>query len=374
VDREEVKDRVLGSVVGASIGDALGGAFEVARAEYILEKTGKDWIDDMWGYRRFFGPFGVWVPNAPAGLGTDDTRMNHVFLETVVENAGTITSHRLAMAYIDRYLHPERYYPKEHEKLARGHFADFFGVSCGYLGMECPLYPGVPTYALRERSFGCRFPTLIGLLGLACSGTLYVNQPVVAYRKAFECAYFDVGYAREACGLLAAAVSMAVGGISDAGRILSRVARLDPFQFATGRFGSTLKSVVETASQLAKKAKASLHLVQLLAAELAGKHKYDPIDTLTVCFAANLFADGDPRTAITIACNHRNVDEEGNLVKFRDNDCTGYVAGALAGAISGFKKLPAEWAAAVLKTNKEIYGLDIEKNVEEYWRIVYGEG
>ena len=144
MDRETLKDRIFGSIVAASIGDAVGGAFEVCRAEYIQKKTGKTWIDDMWEYRKVSGPFGIWVPSAPAGLGTDDTRMNHIFLEAVIDNAGEINSQFLAIAYIDRYLHPERYYPEEHAELARSHMSAFYGASCGHLGMECPIHPGVP--------------------------------------------------------------------------------------------------------------------------------------------------------------------------------------------------------------------------------------
>ncbi|KKL80287.1 hypothetical protein LCGC14_2006250, partial [marine sediment metagenome] len=99
---------------------------------------------------------------------------------------------------------------------------------------------------------------------------------------------------------------------------------------------------------------------------------YDPIDTLTVSFAANRFAADDPRRAILIAVNHRDTDESGQLVRFRDNDCTGYVAGALAGAISGAKRLPGEWVENVLAANRKVYDIDIARNVGEFCKAVYG--
>jgi|GEM_PF-611712 len=377
--RRELEDRILGCVVGASIGDSIGGAFEFQMRPYIQKRIGKDWIDEMYDYAgRGHGSYGVWSKRAPAGTGTDDTRMNHIFLEAVIENDGAINAQRLAAEYIRRYLHPERYYPKRVAPLARQHLVDFYGVSCGCLGMECPELPGVPVHALRERSFGLRFPTLIGLLSLACSGCLYKNQPSQAYEKAYELAYFDVGYAKEACGMQAAAVSMAIGGITDMATILRRLRRLDPLKLKGSTLGQYFDDlateVTSSVLKLTKKAKDSRDLSLLLSRELANKHVFDPLDTLTVCFAANMFAQGDPKKAILIAANHRNVDEAGNLVRFRDNDCTGYVAGALAGALAGCKKLPQDWVNKVLASNKRIYGIDIEKNVYDFCNAVYGKG
>jgi len=374
MNRRELEDRILGSVVAATIADAMGGAFEAVSADVIKKRIGKEWIDDLYNYPAgAFSPFGVWSKRCPAGAGTDDTRMNHIFIEAVVENGGEITSQRLAAEYIRRYLHPERYYPERVAHMARGHLVDFYGVSCGCLGMECPELPGVPVYALREKSFGLLWPTLIGLLSLACAGTLYENKPVEAYKKAFELSYFDVGYAKEACGLQAAAVSMAIGGVDDVDAIFRRLSRLDPFMLDDLKFGSSLNWVVASAAKLVKQAKDSRHLTLLLSRELMSRHKFDPIDTLTVCFAANKFAQGDPKEAILIAVNHRDVDKDGNMIRFRDNDCTGHVTGALAGALSGCKKLPTDWVEKVLASNKRVYGIDIEKNVYNFCNAVYGK-
>ncbi|HET6430221.1 MAG TPA: ADP-ribosylglycohydrolase family protein [Phycisphaerae bacterium] len=372
VTRRRLEDRILGSVVGASIGDAMGGAFEGASAEYVRKRIGTDWIDDMYGYAgRLFGAYGVWWPRSPAGTGTDDTRMNHVFIESVIDHRGFIGPQLLAAEYIRRYRHAEGYYPKRVAEMARRHFQDFFPVSCGCLGMECPELPGVPVEVLRDRSFGYRAPSLIGLLSLACAGTLYANDPVRAYRKAYELSYFDVGYAKEACGLHAAAVSMAVGGIQDVEAILRRLSRLDPFRLARGRFGQSLHPVVRRAGQLARKAGDARDLVLRLSRELATRHIFDPIDTLTVSLAANRFAPDNPRQAILVGVNHRDVDAGGDLVRFRDNDCTGYVTGSLAGALSGARRLPADWVDQVLAANKKVYGIDIEANVSRLVAVAH---
>jgi ADP-ribosylglycohydrolase len=90
-----------------------------------------------------------------------------------------------------------------------------------------------------------------------------------------------------------------------------------------------------------------------------------------VCFAANTFNNANPRDAILVAANHRDVDENGRLVRFRDNDCTGYVTGALAGAMAGSRKLPVDWIDKVIASNKEIYGIDIEANVHGFCTAVH---
>ena len=173
--RRDLEDRVLGCIVGASIGDAVGGPFEFQNRNSLQNRIGRDWIDDIYDYgRKNPSAYSVWSRDPPAGTGTDDTRMNHIFLEAVIENRRTTSAQRLAAEYIRRYLHPERFYP----------------ISV-------------------------------------------------------------VQYAKE-------------------------------------------------------------HLV---------------------------------------AANHRDVDESGSLVRFRDNDCTGYVTGALAGAIAGSRKLPADWIDKVIASN-----------------------
>ena len=97
LDKNALEDRILGCIVGATIGDAIGGAFEMATAEDLQERLGTDWIDDMYDYPAgAIGAYGVWSNNSPAGTGTDDTRMNHIFIEAVIENRGVINSRLLA--------------------------------------------------------------------------------------------------------------------------------------------------------------------------------------------------------------------------------------------------------------------------------------
>ncbi len=73
-----------------------------------------------------------------------------------------------------------------------------------------------------------------------------------------------------------------------------------------------------------------------------------------------------------MAVNDRDVDDQGGLVRLRDVDCTGGVAGALVGARHGVGAFPADWVADVLKANKDIYGIDIEANARRFCEAVHG--
>ena len=53
-------------------------------------------------------------------------------------------------------------------------------------------------------------------------------------------------------------------------------------------------------------------------------------------------------------------------------NCTGYVTGALAGALSGCKGLPLDWVNKVSVGNKNVYGIGIEKNAHSFRNAVYG--
>jgi ADP-ribosylglycohydrolase len=69
-----------GCVLGAALGDAIGGPFEFGPLERVPEIVGDTWIDGLYPYPGTTGPHGVWPVPAdvdaapPAGTGTEDTR------------------------------------------------------------------------------------------------------------------------------------------------------------------------------------------------------------------------------------------------------------------------------------------------------------
>ena len=202
--------KIRGCILGAVLGDAIGGPFEFGPVERAAAQIGQPWIDGLYPYEIAPSPHGVWGAQPPAGTGTDDTRYNWLFLELAVELGRMPTGRDLAGRFLEIYRESEALFPG-YGALARKQFAHWEGVCRGYLGQASDLYPGLPPDVLLARSLGLNFPILSGLITLTSAGLLFPGRPEDAYQAAFRAAFYDIGYAREAVALLSAAISMAPG-------------------------------------------------------------------------------------------------------------------------------------------------------------------
>lgn len=363
---EELYDRILGCMLGSAIGDSFGAVVEFADSDRVRRTAGSDWVDEFLPFPEDYGthPAGVWEVGPPRGTGTDDTRFNHIFAECVVRNGGAINSQLLAIEYLERYRDRATFYPR-HADLAERWLNRIYEKSCAYLGMK-ELSSGRPSWVVATQ--GDSFPILWGLISLAFAGLLYVGEPEKAYEKAYELAYCDLAYARDATAMMAAMVSAALEGKVSGREMVEIGLNTNPFEF-TRRFAAReIRQLVE----LADGAKDDRALVDAIGAKVRHRHGFDPIDVLGQPAAAVYFCDGDPVRSIVMAANDRDVDEEGNLLQLRDVDCTAGVAGALVGALHGAGAFASDWVADTLEANKKIYGIDIEANAQRFHQAVYG--
>ena len=363
---EELYSRIFGCMVGNSIGDAFGGVVEFCGAEAVKRITGKLWVDEFLPYRKDHGthPLGIWEVGPPRGTGTDDTRNNQIFVECVIRNAGFINSQFLAIEYIERYRDRERFYPK-HMDLAEKHYVQFSNSSCAHLGMET-THSGTPVWVTAAK--GNSFPTLLGLISLAPTGLLYHSQPEKAYCKAFELAFGDIGYAKDATAMMAAMISAALGGNVSGKEMVEIGLRTDPFGYGRNRL---MANRIRKFLLIADQASSDQELIGALSAEVKHLHPYDPVDVLGVPVAALYYSDGDPIRTIVMAANDRDLDENGNLQRLRDVDCTAGVAGALVGALRGAESFPDDWVRDTVEANREVYGIDLEANARRFCEVVY---
>jgi ADP-ribosylglycohydrolase len=377
--RGDLKSRVRGCVLGAALGDAVGGPFEFGSAERAPAQMGQPWIDGLYPYEIAPSPHGVWGAQPAAGTGTDDTRYNWLFLELAVELGRMPTGRDLAGRFLEIYQGPEALFPG-HAALARKQFAHWEGVCRGYLGQTSELYPGLPPDVLLARSLGLNFPILSGLITLTSAGLLFPGRPEDAYQAAFRAAFYDIGYAREAVALLAAAISMALAGDGDPQVLFDRVVALDPLHLG-GEFSApfvkehlaSFSSVVGD-SRVADNgvaangagSKADQEVARALSAAFRSFHPFDPFRTLGVAFLSVLAAGGDALRSILVAANHVGLDERGSPTRYEDIDCYAGIAGAWAGAIGGAEALPAAMVGQVVRSNKAIYGFDLETTVERF--------
>jgi hypothetical protein len=98
--RGDLESRVRGCVLGAALGDAVGGPFEFGPVQRAAARTASPWIDGLCPYEIAPSLHGVWGAQPPAGTGTDDTRYNWLFLELAVELGRMPTGRDLAGRFL----------------------------------------------------------------------------------------------------------------------------------------------------------------------------------------------------------------------------------------------------------------------------------
>jgi ADP-ribosylglycohydrolase len=372
--------KVLGAIVGATIGDSVGIVVEFRTRDFVLRYLdGNDWLDDMVEFREHgVHPLGLWEENPPAGTGTDDTRLNHMFIDCVVKNRGRINSQLLAMEHVDRYRRLDEYYP-DHQDLARNSLGHYHRKACVHLGMtEVDDRSLLPLYRHEMNSS----PMLWGLLTCQSAGLLLRDDPERAYRKAAEIAFGDTGYARDATAMLAAVVSAALSEGQRSGREIADIGvNTNPFDLG-GPEGKWRRLVsadwlfpgqpcLERFFEIVDDADDEREAIIGLARAAEGLHPFDSLDIFGVPLACVRFTDGDPVRSILMAANHRRVDGNGDLISMRDVDCTAMIAGVIVGALHGVDAFPNRWVDAVLAANKGVYGIDIEANARRFYEAVY---
>ena len=369
---EELYSRIFGCMVGNVIGDAFGGVVEGASAERVKRVTGGDWVDEFLPYAEDHGahPLGIWEPSPPRGTATDDGRYNQIFAECVIRNRGQVNSQVLAVEYLQLYRDRETLYGK-HASLAEDQFLNrMVELSQAHLGM--PLSDGRPAWAVLSQG-NYQFPGLQGLISLALAGLLFEGEPEKAYLTAFELDFRSIGYARDATGMMAAMISAALSGDVDAKHMVKIGLETDPFGFGERKYDRRIMaSEVEGLIALADEAADDRSLVDALSPRVRHRHIFDPVDVLGVPVAALHYSDGDPIRTIVMAVNDRDLDDEGNFVRLRDVDCTGSVAGALAGALKGIEAFPKDWVSDTISANKQVYGIDLQSNARRFYETVYG--
>jgi len=284
VPKEQLRSRILGCLVGNSIGDAFGGVVEFADANRVHQIAGKTWVDRFLPYAKDHRPhpWGVWEAAPGRGTGTDDTRINELFVECVIRNHGFINPQFLAVEYLERYRDLEKSYP-QHAPLAEEHLSWFYARGCERLGMT-DLPSGKPIEVEKE-------PTLMGLISLAPAGMHFCGEPEKAYRKAHELDLVDVGWAKDAAAMMAAMVSEALGGKRDAKDIVRLALRLDPLGYGADR---PMARSLQRFREIADHATNDQDLIQRLAPEVIDLGVFDPRDTFGVAVTAFHFSDGDP--------------------------------------------------------------------------------
>lgn len=378
-----MRDRIIGVALGAAVGDALGCPFEFqsqagVRARFpgtsegmpeIRTAASEDlpWIDDLYPAVGIdLHPLGLWQSQPPCGVATDDTRMSWLLLSLCAELARAPDGRELAQRYLDVYANPATYFPTQPE-LARQNLAYFVDAAAGLLGTGSPARPGVPVDALRSGALGLGIPTLLGMIALPCAGCLTIGDADATYRRAFELAFMDVGFARDVTAVHAVIVSLLCAGLP-LPQAIDRGLSIDPF-------GVDLSWRRRIAGWLADSAGfGDRALCAWLAEQCWGMHPFDPVAALGTALCCARQAGADLRRALLLSVNQWELGRAGTPWRMRDVDCYGSITGSICGAAVGGSAIPEQWLVLCRGANRTAYGFDIVSTAERFADVVLRSG
>ncbi|MFC9818916.1 ADP-ribosylglycohydrolase family protein [Streptomyces erythrochromogenes] len=338
-----LEDRACGALVGAAVGDALGGPVEGWTPDQIVERHGG----------RVHGIVGPWHENwrtarpiAPYHKGdghvTDDTLMTHALVRVYETVRDHLDAYSVAEHLVPDLMSIPRWIPEleaEALPLQRIFLAEKWMVTRLHYAHADPREAGTGNIV------NCGAAMYMAPVGIANAG-----NPAGAYAEALDIAgAHQSSYGREAAGVFAAAVAAACVP------------------------GATAASVAETALSLAKDGtRAAISAV----CEVAGGYRdfesalaplraavapYDSvgpdyrtpsldarrpsrlhaIEELPIALGMLLVADGRYEAAVLGAVNYG-----------RDCDSIATMAGAIAGALGGEAVVPAVWAKQVAEASR----------------------
>ncbi|MFD5443506.1 ADP-ribosylglycohydrolase family protein [Streptomyces tendae] len=335
-------ERVTGALVGAAVGDALGGPVEGYSPEQILERHGGrvhgvvgPWNGDDWRTARPLAPY-----HKGDGHVTDDTLMTHALVRVY----GTVRDHLDAYA-IAEHLVPDlisnpRWIPEleaEALPLQRIFLAEKWLVARIHYGHVDPREAGTGNIV---NCGAAMYMAPVGLVNAA--------NPAAAYAEALDVAgAHQSSYGREAAGVLAAAVAAAcVPGATPESVVAAALS------LAKDGTRAAIEAVCEVAARHSDFESALVPLRAAVAPyDTVGPDYRAPslgarrpsrlhaIEELPVALGTLLVSGGDFRHAVLGAVNYG-----------RDCDSIATMAGALAGALGS--PVPEDWAKTVAEASR----------------------
>ncbi|MFI8099929.1 ADP-ribosylglycohydrolase family protein [Streptomyces sp. NPDC086023] len=338
-----LEDRAAGCLVGAAVGDALGGPVEGWTPEQISERHGGrihgivgPWYED-WRTARPIAPY-----HKGDGHVTDDTLMTHALVRVY----GTVRDHLDAYAVAD-HLVPDlvstpRWIPEleaEALPLQRIFLAEKWLVARLHYGHVDP----------REAGSG-NIVNCGAAMYMAPVGVVNAGNPAGAYAEALDIAgAHQSSYGREAAGVFAAAVAAAFVPGATVDSVVGA---------ALGLAKDGTRAAIEAVTEVAGRYRDFESALAPLRAAVAPYDSVGPdyrspslaarrpsrlhaIEELPVALGMLVVADGAYEPAVLGAVNYG-----------RDCDSIATMAGALAGALHGEAGVPEVWAKRVAEASR----------------------
>ncbi|MFD0059082.1 ADP-ribosylglycohydrolase family protein [Streptomyces sp. NPDC127168] len=337
-----LEERVTGALVGAAVGDALGGPVEGYSPEQILERHGGrihgvvgPWNGDDWRTARPLAPY-----HKGDGHVTDDTLMTHALVRVY----GTVRDHLDAYSVAEHLVpdlmtHP-RWIPEletEALPLQRIFLAEKWLVARIHYGHVDPREAGTGNIV---NCGAAMYMAPVGLVNAA--------HPAGAYAEALDVAgAHQSSYGREAAGVFAAAVAAACAPGATPDSVVAACLAL-----AKDGTRAAIEAVCDVAARYSDFESALAPLREAVtpydtvgpdyrAPSLGARRpsRLHAIEELPVALGMLVVSGGDCRHAVLGAVNYG-----------RDCDSIATMAGALAGALGS--PVPQEWAKRVAEASR----------------------
>ncbi|WP_086565821.1 ADP-ribosylglycohydrolase family protein [Streptomyces africanus] len=335
-------ERITGALVGAAVGDALGGPVEGYSPEQILERHGGrvhgivgPWHGDDWRTARPLAPY-----HKGDGHVTDDTLMTHALIRVYARVRDHLDAYAIADHLVPDLMTEPRWIPEleaEALPLHRVFLAEKWLVTRIHYGHADPREAGAGNIV---NCGAAMYMSPVGLVNAA--------DPRAAYAEALDIAgAHQSSYGREAAGVLAAAVAAACTPGATPDSVVSACLSLakDGTRTAIERVCEEASRHTDFESALGplREAVAPYDTVgpDYRASSLGARRpsRLHAIEELPVALGMLLMARGDYRQAVLGAVNYG-----------RDCDSIATMAGALAGALGS--PVPQDWAKTVAEASR----------------------
>ncbi|GGY81456.1 hypothetical protein GCM10010385_34390 [Streptomyces geysiriensis] len=335
-------ERVTGALVGAAVGDALGGPVEGYSPEQILERHGGrvhgivgPWNGDAWRTARPLAPY-----HKGDGHVTDDTLMTHALVRVYDTVRDHLDAYAVAEHLVPDLMTRTRWIPEleaEALPLQRVFLAEKWLAARLHYGHVDPREAGTGNIV---NCGAAMYMAPVGLVNAA--------NPAAAYAEALDVAgAHQSSYGREAAGVLAPAVAAACAPGATPDSVVAAALAL-----AKDGTRAAIEAVCEAAARCSDFESALGPLREAVAPyDTVGPDYRAPslgarrpsrlhaIEELPVALGMLLVSGGDFRHAVLGAVNYG-----------RDCDSIATMAGALAGALGS--PVPEDWAKAVAEASR----------------------